>query len=118
MNNIAKSSPILLPIFPHSIDYYIFNKTNFQSIILYVKLSNEWKSDHRSDIGFEFAIFRNSWAAKHNSENAFWFISDEEMQYFNTNINMMDEYKKLKVNSDCNLEKEIKFKEVELKEGA
>lgn len=31
------------------------------------------------------------------------------MQYFNTNINMMDEYKKLKVNSDCNLEKEIKF---------
>lgn len=36
-------------------------------------------------------------------------FSSYPSQYFNTDINMMDEYKKLKANSDCNLAKEIKF---------
>ena len=36
-------------------------------------------------------------------------FSSYPSQYFNTDINMMDEYKKLKANSNCNLAKEIKF---------
>ena len=37
-------------------------------------------------------------------------FSSYPSQYFNTDINMMDEYKKIKkTNPDCNLAKEIKF---------